>query len=274
MLVPRYTRSTDSLILLVASVLLALRDQNEMDWLWKSDVGKSSWLPLALLIGGGFFGIIQPIRRLGERRGLSDRSAMDNEIGNAFADVLTRAIDLVRASTNNTILAPAVELGLVTERDPHALRHNHLALHIWRVKRTLRHPIVGELVRLRALRMASVPAIQPVRFLKDKGVTGECWKTNQEVIADNLTAHHAVQDEEQWEQVDNRTRRNLTWDEHERSKHCGAILATPIRRRSGKFRGCVSVDLPYGAEVLRDVTVRDRVQQLADRIAVRNFRGV
>ncbi len=269
----RYIRHIDSTVLFIATVLLALREQKEFAWLWMSELGRSSWFPLALLALGSFFGIVQPVVRWSERGQLQDRIAMDHQINSAFSNILSRVLDLVHQSKDNEILQPAVSLQLVEADDPYALSHRDIALHIWRAKRTIRHPLVGQLVRLRAIRMASTPTTQPVIFLRGKGVTGACWERNDIVVADNISAHHDVHSQEAWLDVTNSTRRNLSWTEHKRSKHCGAILATPIRSGE-RFSGCISVDLPYGARILEDENLQELAQQVANRIGERRFLGV
>jgi DNA-binding YbaB/EbfC family protein len=73
----------------------------------------------------------------------------------------------------------------------------------------------------------------------------------------------------EWDLLPEEITYGLTYDELQRVKDYGAIVATPILDKKGQFRGCVSVDAPVG-KLLRQVQkMQEEMARLQEQLADR-----
>jgi hypothetical protein len=131
---------------------------------------------------------------------------------------------------------------------------NDLGLHVWRRRRTLRHPISGTLHRVATYRLGTTPATRPFSPPLGVGVVGLCWRDNREVGVDVEKLANQLRDEATFNAYKLANGPDsvmgLSWREFSDIRHRGAVFASPIRDGSHRFIGCVSVDASRGYEAL------------------------
>lgn len=159
-----------------------------------------------------------------------------------------------------------------------AIGVNDLSLHIWRRKRTLRHPRNGELLRVATYRLGSTPLTRSFHPTKGVGVVGLCWKYDKEVGVDvsalsgDLTDMASFQEYRDVHGDD--AVMGLTWEEFCRVNHRGAVFATPIRNSRSKFVGCVSLDAARGYAELNNDRLWHQLNSLSLLIGREGFHDV
>jgi hypothetical protein len=220
--------SVDKIILLLATLLLALRQSSIPSAVfWHKQVVGHQYIEIVLIVITGVFGALTPFEAL-TRRSRSERA------------ITLRRIML---STFGQLL----EIGRSVQPP---LDISDSGLHIWQKHRTYRHPIAGELLRITTYRLGSVPAIRSIRPTKGKGVVGLCWERDQEVGYNVTDLVAQLQDRQQFEAYVTSHGREavmgFSWDEFQRYSHRGAVFASPIRNGRSKFIGCVSFDAERG----------------------------
>lgn len=118
-----------------------------------------------------------------------------------------------------------------------------IGLHVWEVRRcwNLRHTPKGHrrLAKVASLRLRDARRRSRVEWTEGKGVIGQCWvhrtPVERNVGADFEPFESATAEE--WKARADDFRLGLTWDEFQRTKSYGGILAAPMLDTDGKFRG-------------------------------------
>ncbi len=135
-----------------------------------------------------------------------------------------------------------------------ALKMSDLGLHVWRVRRSLKHPIKGSLIRVSTYRLGTTPGLRAFRPAIGEGVVGLCWKFDREHSVDVEMLSDSVDNEVRFREYREKNGpdsvMNLSWRQFEEFRHRGAVFASPVRNGRNKFVGCVSVDASRGFKAL------------------------
>ena len=130
------------------------------------------------------------------------------------------------------------------------LKTSDLGLHVWRVRRSLRNPIKGSLVRVSTYRLGTTPGLRAFRPATGVGVVGLCWKFDREYGLDVAALSVAIDNERKFHEYREMNGpdsvMNLSWRQFEEVRHRGAVFASPVRNGRNQFVGCVSVDASRG----------------------------
>lgn len=140
-----------------------------------------------------------------------------------------------------------------------------LGLHAFVVKRGIPWFWQEQLVRVARWRLKSFPPAVGVRWTRGKGLIGRCWDLRQNVGADLAKdwGEEALS-RDQWEELDEELKYGLAFEEYERLRIYGAIVATPILGSGGRFLGCISADAPAGTfDLLWDDSVLETLHDAA-----------
>ncbi|MFI6306217.1 hypothetical protein ACIBCH_30420 [Amycolatopsis thailandensis] len=246
-------KAADKAVLLSATLCLAGKAYNVPSrTFWDDVLSGRPYLLLIFLVVAGVFGALTPFESW-QRRSFVDRNV-----------VMRRRI----LSTFGRLLEISAEI------DP-ALETGDLALHVWRRKRTLRHPVHGVLKRLSSYRMSSFPATRSFAPSRGVGAVGLCWLRDREVWFDVAPLAAELTDPEKYYDHANRYGResvmNLSWEEFDALKHRAALFVTPIRSGRNKFVGCVSVDASRGYDVLKRRQLLEEMTNLGMAIGREDF---
>lgn len=219
---------------------------------WNSLVHGHGYVPLVLLGLAGVFGALTPFESYYKR------SMLDRNV-----------------TIRRRILAGFGRMLEISGRIQPPLDTGDLAMHIWRRKRTLRHPVSGVLVRVSTYRMSTHPLNRRFTPKKGTGVVGLCWQFNKETFFNAEPLIAALHTEEEF---DEHVRRhgaesvmNLAWKDFLEFNHRAALLATPIRNGRNRFIGCVSVDASHGYDVLHCRALIEEMTELGLAIGQENF---
>jgi hypothetical protein len=264
----RFPEWIDATVVIVFSALVATRQAGHINWFWGyPPVAHAAWLPLAMTTVAAFFGAFQPVSTVRERRQKPTRNVWDRHLLYTLGELIERCqqiADKSRTGGSSTKPALTFELG-------------DLGLHVWKVTWHLRSewPFFGrELERVRTVRLGALPALRQISFYKGKGVVGNCWRMNDEVIVDNETRYNNVQSETDWLALDPIERDGFSYQEFVRVRDRGVILASPVRNDQQRFIGCVSLDVKTGAAFVHDKVVRAKIQQLCIGLGGSYFEGL
>ncbi|MBN6034961.1 hypothetical protein [Amycolatopsis sp. 195334CR] len=218
---------------------------------WDALLGNRPYVMLVLLGIAGVFGALTPFEAW-QARAMADRNViMRRSILSSFGKLL--------------VISQAIEPPLET---------GDLALHVWRKRRTLRHPIRGVLKRLATYRMSTHPVTRRFTPVLGEGVVGLCWKYDREYAVDVGPLAAELTDRDAFDRVredDPERVMNLTWEGFDRVKHRAAVLATPIRNGRSKFVGCISLDASHGYPVLYRREVLEEMTNLGIYIGREDF---
>ena len=158
-----------------------------------------------------------------------------------------------------------------------ALKMSDLGLHVWRVRRSLKHPIKGSLVRVSTYRLGVTPGLRVFRPAIGEGVVGLCWKFDREYSVDVEVLSNSVDNEirfyEYREANGSDSVMNLSWRQFEEVRHRGAVFASPVRNGRNKFVGCVSVDASRGFTSLDTDELWSELNSVCLRIRQAGFDG-
>ncbi|MEU4445026.1 hypothetical protein AB0K14_02005 [Actinosynnema sp. NPDC050801] len=246
-------KAIDKSLLLVTTLLLAGKTYNvPSKEIWDAILHDRSYLMLVLLGVAGAFGALTPFEGW-QTRSLADRNVtMRRRVLSTFGRLLD--------------IGGQVQPPLAT---------GDLALHIWRKRRTLRHPVQGVLKRVATYRMASYPTTRSFSPRKGVGVVGLCWLYDREVDFDVEPLAARLTDEATFDSFVSQhgpaSVMNLTWKTFEVVKHRGAVFATPIRNGRNRFVGCISVDASHGYDVLLRRDLLEEMSNLGMAIGREDF---
>lgn len=243
----------DKSLLLITTLLLAAKTYDvPSKQLWDAVLHNRSYLVLVLLGMAGAFGALTPFESW-QTRSLADRNVtMRKRVLSTFGKLLD--------------IGGQVHPPLPT---------GDLALHIWRKRRTLRHPVQGVLKRVATYRMASYPTTRSFSPRRGVGVVGLCWLHDREVGFDVTPLAARLVDEATFDRFaaehGAEAVMNMSWKTFEVVKHRGAVFATPIRNGRNKFVGCISVDADHGYDVLHRRELLEEMSNLGMAIGREDF---
>ncbi|GAB3810431.1 hypothetical protein [Micromonospora zhanjiangensis] len=253
---PPTAKLLDRLIVLAATLILTARQYSlPNEQLWIGLVGGRSYILLILLTIIAIFGAFTPFQDLATRRLIDRRSAIRQQ-------VLVHYGQMLKVSQR---IRPPLDLA-------------DLGLHVWRIRRSFRHPLKGHLKRVATYRLGSAPTTRAFAPPKGVGVVGLCWERNEEVHVDVAAIASACPTEAEYEAF--RAREGdaavmrFPWKEFQRLKHRGAVFASPIRNGHGKFIGCVSVDASHGFTTLDTRAFWREINQVCVLIGHDRFRSL
>lgn len=160
---------------------------------------------------------------------------------------------------------------------PQPLPMSDLGLHVWQVRRSIRHPIKGTLVRVATYRLGTTPGLRAFRPTIGQGVVGLCWKFNREYKVDVGALAAELDTEQKFNDYqlanDSDIVMNLSWKQFEEVRHRGAVFASPVRNGRNKFIGCVSVDASRGYSSLDSEEFWSEINSVCLRIRQAGFAG-
>ena len=246
----------DRLVLLLATLCLAGNAYHVPSaGTWSSILqGRPYLLPTFLLIVG-IFGAFTPFEQWHSRSVADQNVMMRRSILSTFGRALEIANDI----------DPPLETG-------------DLALHVWRKRRSIRHPVSGTLKRVASYRMATSPMNRLFSPTKGGGAVGICWQKNKEITFDAAEPSAAIESAAEFEKYvtehGKESVMNLNWQQFEDFKHRTALFAVPIRNGRGNFVGCISVDASRGFKVLNTRTLIEEMSKLSLSIGQDDFQFV
>lgn len=219
---------------------------------WDTLVHGRGYVPLLLLGLAGVFGALTPFESY-HKRSMLDRNV----------------------TSRRRILAGFGRMLEISSKIQPPLDTGDLAMHIWRRKRTLRHPIGGVLARVSTYRMSTHPLNRAFTPKKGIGVVGQCWQFNKEVFFDAGPLIATLKTEKEFDEFVRShgatAVMSLTWKDFREFNHRSALLATPIRNGRNRFIGCISVDASRGYEVLHCRELIEEMTELGLAIGQENF---
>lgn len=250
---PRLTELADKIITLAATVFLAANaNKFPSEEYWQSGWKSASWVVPAALAIAGIFGIIQPFSALHAR------------------SLAQRRIYLQRRLL--TKLGEIIELGMTQVHPP--LHISDLALHVWRKRRSLRHPFVGELERIASYRLGAATALRDFRPSRGVGIIGLCWKHNAPCSMDATPLKDRNTFTQESQTGLDRVMGFKSYDEFTRVSHRTALFASPIQDTKLKFIGCVSADAGRGYSDLNNANLSRKLNELAQSLNAADFRDL
>jgi len=185
---------------------------------------------LAVIVVAGVVGALSPVEALAKRSRVERKVQLRREVLTELGVLLAKA----------QLACPGLDLG-----DP--------GLHVWRPRRSLRHPLAGSLRRVGFFRLGTTPVTVRFEPVRGVGVVGLCWRDDAvkavdvEALATRLHTEALFDAEVASCGAD--AVMGLSWEKFNDVKHRGAVFAAPIRGRRG-FIGCVSVDVSRGHDAL------------------------
>ena len=215
----------DRFVLLCASVCMVAKQYTYPDKeFWTKAVGNKPYVVVILVIVIGVFGATTPLQSLTSRGSGERRTALRQQILTHYGRMVTLAVQA----------NPGAEI-------------SDLGLHIWKIQRPLNRLFRSRLVRLATYRLGSTPQTRAFSPMRGVGVVGLCWKRNEEVAVNVEELNRSLVGPREFDQykasMGTDAVMGFTWEEFKRVSHRGAVFASPVRDKSGKFAGCVSVDL-------------------------------
>jgi len=246
-------KTLDRFFVLLGTLLLAGRQYDvPSKAFWTQAFAGRSWLVLIIIATIGIFGALTPLESYASRRTVERRTALRNQIFVHFGRLL-RLIRRIRPQLD------AEDFGL----------------HVWRVRRSLRHPLRPRLIRLATYRLGTAPATRSFSPRKGVGVVGLCWKSNAEASVNVEALAKLLTSPQQFDayrsQHGDDAVMGLTWEDFTKVKHRGAVFASPIRNGRGKFIGCISLDAAYGFAALDGTALWREINDLCSILANDGF---
>jgi hypothetical protein len=243
----------DKIITLAAVVMLAAIANRYPTKSFAEDiVDHHGWVILLLLSTSGVFTALGPAETLAARSAVKERIAYQYQILGA----LGRMLDVTKTIT------PSLDTA-------------DFGLHLWRRRRSLRHPVSGRLERIVTYRLGGSPVTRDFRPAKGVGVVGLCWRDNRPVDVDVEALNVGLEDEAAFEHYKS-TRgpdavMGMTWKQFQNVAHRGAVFASPVRDGRGRFIGCVSADARHGYRPLAENGLRRELDSLASSFTRSTF---
>ncbi|MFF8313496.1 hypothetical protein ACF05W_00545 [Streptomyces lydicus] len=238
----------DRSILLVATIGMVARQYDfPSKKVWTDALDDRPYALLGLICVIGIFGAFTPFQSYAGRKKVERRSAVRQQVLTHFGKMLAVARQA----------QPPIETG-------------DLGLHIWRIRRSFRHPLHGYLQRAATYRLGSTPTTRSFAPTKGVGVVGLCWKRNEEVSIDVQELASRLTDQATFDAHRDREGADavmgFTWTEFQRVAHRGAVFASPIRGGGGDFIGCVSIDARHGHDSMNVDDFWHEVNSLCSRL--------
>lgn len=214
----------DRMTLLLATIILAGRQYDiPSARFWVTLLKGRGYVVILLILIIGIFGAFTPFEAAAARSRVERKTLIRQQILIHFGRML----------------------GIAAHASP-PVEADDLGLHVWRIRRSLRHPLAGRLVRAATYRLGATPATRSFAPPKGVGVVGLCWKRNEEVHVDVAALALALPTDAEYAAFRGTNGPDsvmgLSWEEFVRVRHRGAVFASPIRNGRGAFIGCISVD--------------------------------
>lgn len=250
---PRLSELIDKTIALAATVFLAANANNwPSESYWKSGWVSASWvIPTALVIAG-VFGALQPISALRSRSTVQKRIQLQRQL-------LTR-------------LGEIIHLGMTQVNPP--LDISDLALHVWRKRRSLWHPRVGELERIASYRLGAATTLRDFRPTKGVSIIGLCWKYNAASSMDATLLRDINHFRQESQKGPDYVMGFKSYDDFQKVSHRTALFASPIQDGKLKFIGCVSADAGSGYAELYNANLPRKLNEIAESLNATDFRDL
>lgn len=241
----------DKLVALLAVVALAAQRQKLPADLWAWVDTNAGWIILALLLLTGIFSL-SPLASRAESRVANRRTSVQRLLFSSLGHMLDRLVST----------------------DP-KFKHDDLGMHIWKVKRHRWKFWEQKLERVGTYRLGGRVNLRDFRPAKGEGVAGLCWKFNREFAVNVEDLRQKISSKAAFEKYKLQhgadAVMNLTWDGFNEVKHRGAIAASPIRTKSGKFRGCISIDTSGNYSDFNQSGVQSELNELAESLSAHPF---
>lgn len=141
------------------------------------------------------------------------------------------ALDLAREYCNLLLVD-------IYDRCDNAMPATSLGVHAWLVKgwRNKR------LVRVVSFKLHKTSETG-IKWTKGKGAIGACWRDEIESFFDLQDLRFiATKGQDAFNALSDTVRLGLSWEEFQKTRNYVGVYVWPIKDRTGKFRGCVSVD--------------------------------
>lgn len=225
-------RAIDKGMLLAATLCLA-GDQYDFPSkaFWESITADEPYFVIMLIGIVSALGAFPPLESLSERIRLERRVVMRQQVLTTFGQL----IDVGRT------IHPPAEI-------------SDFGLHVWRRRRTPRHPWRGELERLATYRLGATPMTRSIHPTRGLGVVGLCWERDREVGVNVEQLAKLLSTEEEFDDYRRQhgapSVMRFSWQEFQRFSHRGAVFASPIRNGRAVFVGCLSFDAARGYDEL------------------------
>jgi hypothetical protein len=253
---PTRARWIDRGIVLVGTATLAaIAYDVPSKHFWDKALTGRPYLRVLLLVAVGVFAAFEPFQLWAARSGLEQQVTLRRHI-------LTTLGELLDIAQTAQPPVPVKDLGL----------------HVWKVRRGIRHPIQPRLIRVASYRLGATPVQVPFEPKKGEGVVGLCWKNNGVCKKDvealstqlpNQAAYDAYAAANGTEEL-----MNLSWEMFQRVKHRGAVFASPIHGSGERFLGCISVDGSHGYTALDCTSFWNHVNSLCLIVAQDRFESL
>jgi len=246
----RTAQVVDGLIVAGASVVVALKEADAPRSLG-AHFDANGWQLVAIVSVGGFFGAFGPLQAWARRASLTRRVQL-------YRAILSKLGALIEMACKAVPGLPIADPGL----------------HIWRPRRSLRHPVRGELERVGFFRLGDSPTTRSFGPRRGVGVIGLCWRDNAPKSFDVTalaTRLRTAADFNAQRTEDRDVVMNFSWAEFQRVKHRGAVFAAPIRGRADRCIGCVSIDVSRGYTALSALDVEALLAGVARLFSAEDF---
>lgn len=104
------------------------------------------------------------------------------------------------------------------------------------------------LIKFASIKIVDRPRSTNIPWTRGKGVIGQCWE-KKKTVAMNVCHEFreyikGAKGESDWKDETPEWRTNLDWDELERVKNYGPVIAYPVLDDDGHFIACIAVDGP------------------------------
>ncbi|WP_191252629.1 hypothetical protein [Amycolatopsis oliviviridis] len=246
-------KAADRAVLLSATLILAGKAYNvPSKAFWDGVLHDRPYLLLVTLAVAGVFGALTPFESWQGRSFVDRNVLMRRRVLSTFGKLLEMSAKI----------EPPLDTG-------------DLALHVWRRRRTWRHPVHGVLKRLSTYRMSSYPATRKFAPTRGVGAVGLCWLRDREIQFDVESLAKKLDDQAKF---DDHVKRNgpesvmnLSWEMFNDLKHRAALFVTPIRNSRNRFVGCISVDASHGYGALDRRELLDEMTKLGMEIRSEDF---
>jgi hypothetical protein len=187
-----------------------------------------------------------------------------------IAVVVRRSVDPL-TEKDKAALDILVKAALVQVIDHCRADYKRTAVNVYLVRRTWSRPIQREQLRVFRLRLAASPSASSIRWTKGKGLIGLVWATQSEQAVNIQSLYRSIPQPcspAVWDQQPEEVRLGMSYAEYVQVAGYGVIVGVPINDRTGRYRGCVSMDTPedYDDRVY-EIEVTSALQFVANTVA-------
>ncbi len=152
--------------------------------------------------------------------------------------------------------------------DLHAFSNLNIGYTVFRVRRSPRPPFWRIQARIYRLRLTANPKPSTVRWVKRKGLLGECWRRQEKVYLDHQKHFSGVRADRWWNwwfRVPASTRQWLSFSDYKSIKKYHHVIAYPLEDpHSGEYCGCLVIQVPNRS--LRDRLDKPDATRVLERV--------